>query len=168
MPHNPNPFTALQLKMLDEIRRNLIEIRDPHKEVLDNRSYEFYIEHTKKFGSIPKIRFKPNSMAVKAQIMKGIGYRPLSEKNGWKAARNAAASTFDKAWDNLMVRLIKAGRVLAAFNQNFTVEGQSVSELIRLVQGCIGPHRVDGSIADPDTARKSEPRSYMKKLAEVE
>ena len=168
MPHNPNPFTALQLKMLREIRGKLIEIRDPGREVLDNHSYEFYIEHTKKFGSIPKIRFKPNSMAVKEQIMKDIGYRPLTEKNGWKAARNAAASTFDKAWDNLMARLIKAGRILAVFNQNFTVEGQSVSELIRLVQRCIDPHHVEGSIASSKKVRESARRSYMEELAEVE
>ncbi len=167
MPHNPNPFTQMQIKLLKEIRQKLIEIRDHEKQVLDNQTYEFYIEHTKKHGSIPKIRFKPNSLAVKEQIMKNMGYRPMNEKSAWRTARNAAASAFDKAWDSLMSRLVKAGRILAAFNQHFSTKGQAVSDLIRLVQRCIEPDHVEGSIANPDKNRESEPRSYMEELAEV-
>ena len=74
MPHNPNPLTPLQERFLSAIRNKLIEIRNPRKDIEDYKSFDFYLEHTKKFGTIPKIRFKPNSLAVKEEIIKEVGY----------------------------------------------------------------------------------------------
>lgn len=168
MTHNPNPFTPLQERILQAIRKKLVEIRNPDKEVLDNCSYEFYIEHTKKFGALVKIRFRPNSLAIKEAIMRDVGYIPVAEKHGHIAARNAAASAFDKHWDNLMFRLIKSGKMLARLNLMFTEDGQAVSELITLVQHCIEPDKVDGKLHTLTKPKVQHQRSYMEELAEVQ
>ena len=111
MAYNPNPFTPLQERFLSAVRKKIVEIRDPNKEVQDYKSFDFYLEHTKKFGTIPKIRFKPNSLAVKQEIMNEIDYEPIVKKAHWRARRNAAAKLFDSHWDNLMFRLVKAGQL---------------------------------------------------------
>lgn len=139
MKPNPNPFTPLQEKFLNEVRSKLLEIRNPSKEIENNRSYEFYIEHTKTYGDIVKLRFRPNALTIKEEIMREVGYRPYAQKDTWQQARNAAASAFDKHWDNIIFRVIKGGRLLARINELFTAKSQPVAELIALVQECVAP-----------------------------
>jgi hypothetical protein len=168
MPFNPNPLTSLQERLLQSIRKKLVEIRKPDQDIDYLQDYEFYIEHTKKFGDIPKIRFRPNSLAMKEEIMQEIGYVPLVEKSDWRAFRNAAASAFDKHWDNMIFRLVKGARLLAQFNQMLSEDGQEVSELIRLVQHCIQPLQMDGRIKRRNYGDAPERKSYMEELREVE
>jgi len=168
MPPNPNPLTPLQERFLSAIRKKFVEIRNPHKEVEDYNSFDFYLEHTKKFGSIPKIRFKPNSLAVKEKIMKEVGYTPFTKKNHWRARRNAAAKVFDSHWDNLMFRLVKAGRMLAQFNQMFAEDRQTVSDLITLLQRCINPQDTEGKIHPKEPVIIKDCPSYAEELAQLD
>jgi hypothetical protein len=168
MPHNPNPLTPLQERFLSAIRKKLIEIRNPHKDIEDYKSLEFYLEHTKKFGNIPKIRFKPISLAMKEEIMKDVGYIPIIEKDHWRARRNAAAKAFDSHWDNLMFRLVKAGRMLAQFNQMFAEDRQTVSNLITLLQRCIDPEETEGKIHPKDPNPINNRPSYADELAQLD
>ena len=168
MLHNPNPLTPLQERFLSAIRNKFIDIRNPHKDVEGCRSFEFYLEHTKKFGTIPKIRFKPNSLAVKEEIMKDVGYIPIIEKDHWRARRNAAAKAFDSHWDNLMFRLVKAGRMLAQFNQMFAEDRQTVSNLITLLQRCIDPQETEGKIHPKDPHPIKDSPTYAEELAQLE
>ena len=167
MPFNPNPFTAFQTKLLESIRAKLIEIRNPEKEVLDDRHFEFYLENTKKFGPIPKIRFKPNALEMKNEIMTEAGYTPIKKKSSFKDQRNASASAFDKHWDAVMVGLIKSAKRIAIFNQTFALSGQEVSDLIQLVQSCISPGKAKGSIHNPDDERVQRD-SFIEKLRQME
>jgi len=171
MPPNPNPLTPKQERFLSAIRKKLIEIRNPHKDVEDYKGFEFYLEHTKRFGTIPKIRFRPNSLAVKEEIMKDAGYEPVAEKVHWRAKRNAAANAFDSHWDNLMFRLVKAGRMIALFNQRFAEDRQTVSDLITLLQHCIDPQETEteGKLHPKEsnhTNIKDSP-SYAEELAQM-
>jgi hypothetical protein len=166
MPLNPNPFTEKELMFLESLRSELSHIRDPHKEIDDTQDFSFYLQQTKKFGPIPKIKFTSNSLAAKERIMTNASYEPVTEKSGWRANRNASASAFDKTWDGLMFKLVKAGKVMTTFNQQFTLEGQGVSELITLVQGCIAHDNVEGNIHDPNTD-KTECKSYIEELDEL-
>ena len=168
MPHNPNPLTPLQERFLSAIRNKLIEIRNPHKDIEDYKSFDFYLEYTKKFGTIPKIRFKPNSLAVKEEIMKEVGYIPIVKKDYWLAKRNAAAKAFDSHWDNLMFRLVKAGRMLAQFNQMFAEDRQTVSTLISLLQRSINPEKIDGKIHPKDPHPIKDSPSYAEELAQLD
>lgn len=166
MPRNPNPFTKKERRFLESLRAELSRIRDPDKVIDDSQDFSFSLQQTQKFGVIPKIRFNANSLATKERIMNEAGYAPVTKKSSWRAKRDAAASAFEKTWDALMFKLVKAGKVMATFNQALTMEGQAVSELITLVQRCIAPDKVEGSIHDPNKA-KTEPRSYMDELHEV-
>jgi len=162
MPFNPNPFTKFQIHLLESIRSKLVEIRNPEKEVLDDRHFEFYLENTKKFGPIPKIRFKPNALNIKYEIMKEAGYTPIKKKSTFKAQRNTSASAFDKHWDAVMVGLIKSAKRIAIFNQTFALSGQEVSDLIQLVQSCISLGKAKGSIYNPDNERVQRDSSIEK------
>ena len=62
-----------------------------------------------------------------------------------------------------MFKLVKAGKVMTTFNQMLTMEGQGVSELITILQGCIVHEKVEGKIHDPDQD-KTEQRSYIDEL----
>jgi hypothetical protein len=166
MPYNQNPFTQKQERFLKALKSKLIEIRDPDKEVLDHRSFEFYVENTKKLGAIPKIRFRPSCM-IKEEIMKDVGYKPVAEIKTWKDRRNAAASAFDKYWDNLVFRLVKAGKMLATFNQMLTEENTDMSELIFLVQRCIVPEKVEHRIINFNQAQVNTSGSYIEELDEL-
>lgn len=168
MPHNPNPLTPLQERFLSAIRNKHIEMRNPHKEVEDYKSFDFYLEHTKNFGTIPKIRFKPNSLAVKEEIMLEIGYVPIVKKDHWRTRRNAAAKVFDSHWDNLMFRLVKAGRMLAQINQMFAEDRQTVSNLITLLQRCIDPEESKGKIHPKEPNPIKDSPSYAKELAQLD
>jgi len=167
MPFNPNPLTHFQAKLLEAIRDKLIEIRDPDKDVLDDRVYEFYLQNTKKFGPIPKIRFKPNALDIKQEIMIKAGYTPVTKKLSYKMQRNASASAFDKHWDAMMSGLIKSAKRIALFNQTFALDGQEVSDLIKLIQSCISPGKAKGSIHNPDDER-AQRDSFIEKLRQME
>ena len=167
MSFNPNPLTHFQAKLLETIRDKLIEIRDPDKEVLDDRTYEFYLQNTKKFGPIPKIRFKPNALDIKQEIMIKAGYTPVTKQSSYKAQRNASASAFDKHWDAMMSGLIKSAKRIAIFNQTFALSGQEVSDLIKLIQSCISPGKAKGSIHNPDDERVQRD-SFIEKLRQME
>jgi hypothetical protein len=166
MSFNPNPFTQLQIEFLKAIRNKMIEIRNPESEIIQNRDFEFTVECTKKFGAIPKIKFKSNSLEIKKEIMNMIGYKPVAEKKNWHDLRNAAASNFDKHWDNLMARLVKSGKMLATFNELFSEEGQSISEVIRLVQKCIDPMKLDGNL-NPKDNLLPQPKSCTDELNNI-
>jgi hypothetical protein len=166
MAFNLNTFTKFQKKLLIEIRHKLIEIRDPKKEVLDNRSFEFTIAQTKKFGPLPKLKLKPYSMAIKQEIMEAAGYQPVVKKDSFNAQKCASASAFDKHWDSLMVGLIKSARRVAVFNQTFAVEGQEVSDIIECVRKCIEPEKPEGKIHNQQKTKVSE-KSYIYKLKKV-
>jgi hypothetical protein len=168
MPFNPNPFTKFQLKLLESIRSKLIDIRNPEKEVLDDRHFEFYFENTKKFGPIPKIRFKPNALDIKYEIMNEAGYVPVRKKSSYKARRNAAASTFDKHWDAMMVGLIKSAKRIAVINHTFVLVGQNISEPIKLAQSCIMPQKATGKIYNPDFKETERQDSYIDRLKRME
>ncbi len=162
MPHNPNPFTPYQERFIAALRNKLIEIRDPGKDIDDSRDFEFYLEHTKKLGTIPKIRFRPNTLAIKEEIMNDMGYIPIAKKDHWRARRNNAANAFDSYWNNLIFRLVKAGKLIARFNQMFTEERSEVSTLIQLVQRCITPTDQDETEGKIHQKTDSEPRSQQK------
>ena len=167
MPFNPNPFTAFQTKLLESIRAKLIEIRNPVKEVLDDRHFEFYLENTKKFGPIPKIRFKPSALEMKNEIMTEAGYRPIKKKSSFKDQRNASASAFDKHWDAMMIGLLKSAKRIAVLNQTFAMAGQEISDLIKMVQSCIRPGKVTGYIYNPDNDGVKR-GSYIGRLKDME
>ena len=166
MPLNPNPFTKKELLFLESLRAELSRIRNPDKEIDERQDFSFYLQQTKKFGLIPKIKFGSNILATKERIMAEAGYEPVIEKRAWRAKRNASASAFDKTWDGLMFKLVKAGKVMTTFNQMLTMEGQGVSELITILQGCIAHEKVEGEIHDPDQD-KTEQRSYIDELNEL-
>ena len=167
MAYNPNPFTERQERFLKALRDKMVEIRDPNSAVLDNRWFEFFIQHTKKFGDIPKIRFRPNSAAIKEEIMLASGYKTVAGQKSWREKKFAAASAFDKNWDCLVFRLVKAGRMLAAFNQRFAEKGANLSRLISLVQECVAPEHLDGDIFDAKAQETSKGTSYLDELAQV-
>ena len=167
MSFNPNPLTHFQAKLLEAIRDKLIEIRDPDKEVLDDRTYEFYLQNTKKFGPIPKIRFKPNALDIKREIMIKAGYTPVTKQLLYKMQRNASASAFDKHWDAMMSGLIKSAKRIAIFNQTFALSGQEVSDLIKLIQSSISLGKAKGSIHNPDDERVQRD-SFIEKLRQME
>jgi hypothetical protein len=135
--------------------------------VLDDRHFEFYQENTKKFGPVPKIRFKPNALDIKYEIMKKAGYDPVRKKSSYKSRRNAAASAFDKHWDAMMVGLIKSAKRIAVINHTFALSGQEVSDLIKLVQSCISPGKAKDSIQNPDNERVQRD-SFIEKLRQME
>jgi len=167
MLHNPNPFTELQSKFLNRIHEELAAIRNPEKDVLDNRDFELYLEHTKTFGTIPKIRFIPNTQTIKEKIMSDVGYTPVTKKDTWQKRRDQAAGAFDKHWDNLMFRLKKAGVMFARLNELFTADGENVSELIHLIQLCINPKPLETKIY-PKSPRETKSQSYTRELSECE
>ena len=167
MSFNPNPLTHFQTKLLEAIRDKLVEIRDPDKEELDDRTLEFYLQNTKKFGPIPKIRFKPTALDIKQEIITKAGYTPVTKKSSHKAQRNAAASAFDKHWDAMMSGLVKSAKRIAIFNQTFALDGQEVSDLIKFVQSCISPEKAKASIHNTDN-EKVKRDSYIDRIKEME
>jgi hypothetical protein len=104
---------------------------------------------------------------IKEEIMKDVGYKPVAEIKTWKDRRNAAASAFDKYWDNLVFRLVKAGKMLATFNQMLTEENTDMSELIFLVQRCIVPEKVEHRIINFNQAQVNTSGSYIEELDEL-
>jgi len=73
MIRNPNPFTERQTCLLKAVQKKISEINDLDHEIITHESYEWFIEQTKQFGKIPKIRFYPNSCLAKAEIIEKAG-----------------------------------------------------------------------------------------------
>ena len=88
--------------------------------------------------------------------------------NALTLRRNAAAKAFDSHWDNLMFRLVKAGRMLAQFNQKFAEERQPVSNLITLLQRCIDPEESKGKIYPKQLDPIEDSPSYAEELAQLD
>jgi hypothetical protein len=152
------------MKFFKAVRKKMMEIRDPDKDYIDNRDFEFRNKRTKKFGKIPTIVFKENSMQIKYEIMTELGYSPMIYKTGYRQRRNMASSAFDKIWDNLAFRLVKSAKLLAIFNESFTLAGQEVAEIINLTQRCIKPTNPSGHIHHEDI---NEGPSYLDALDEM-
>ncbi|WP_419660501.1 uncharacterized protein Dvar_08590 [Desulfosarcina variabilis str. Montpellier] len=161
MPFNPNPFTEFQLKLLRGIREKLIEIRNPDKEVLDDKDFSYYVENSKKFGPIPKLRFKPNAQAIKHEIMTAAGYKPIAKKSSHKERIEAGATAFNKHWDSMMAGLIKSTKRIAIINQTFVEEGQLIAEIIRLIQMSITTKSHNRIIHNPNNTKEE---SYIDQI----
>jgi hypothetical protein len=146
MIRNPNPFTARQIKLLEAVRERIREIDNPDPEIITNESYEFNLEQTKQFGKIPKIRFRPNSCHIKAELVEKAGLADkvrqeqisqIRQKYGIKKARNGLANLFESEWNNIMFKAKKAAFALALINQRFSNDGQRVADPIDALQHII-------------------------------
>ena len=143
---NPNPFTVRQVRLLEAIRERVNQIEDPEPEVIWNESFEWREETTRQFGRIPKVRFRPHSGQIKAELVRQAGLvdadrekeiERLREKFGIRAARNKEARLFEAEWNNIMFKIKKAMFTVGFINQLFTSLDQSVSEPIRLLQDIV-------------------------------
>ena len=67
-----------------------------------------------------------------------------------------------------MFRLVKAGRMLAQFNQMFAEDRQTVSNLITLLQRCIDPQETEGKIHPKDPHPIKDSPTYAEELAQLE
>ena len=100
--------------------------------------------------------------------MNDVGYVPVKKKSSYKARRNAAASTFDKHWDAMMVGLIKSAKRIAVINHTFVLDGQNISEPIKLAQSCIMSLKITGKIYNPDFRKTERRDSYIDRLKRME
>jgi len=140
---NQNPFTERQIKLLNAVQDKIREINDPHPEVIRNESYEFFIQATKQFGKIPKIKFKPNCTQIKSELIIKADLRDyerqqeiaaIRKRYGIKQGRNREANLFESEWNNIMLKCKKATATLATINQLFANPRQIVSDPIALMQ----------------------------------
>ena len=143
MVRNLNPFTGRQTKFLQVIREKIRQISDPDPDIITHESYEFCIKNTKHFGKIPKLRFKPKSSQIKAEIVQKAGLvdenreaeiAEIRGKYGVQKARNGLAMLFESEWNNIMVKLKKSVFVAGYINQLFATEHQTLSEPTLLTQ----------------------------------
>lgn len=187
MVRNPNPLTDRQRKFLEAIREKIRQISDPDPQIITHESYDFYIENTKYFGKIPKLRFKPRSSKIKAEIVQKAGLVDQNReaeiveirgKYGVQKARNGLAMLFESEWNNIMVKLKKSVFVAGYVNQLFATEHQTLSELTLLTQWIVKSAyaplirmKWKPIIQGKDAAKKIKSESfkrYDEELAEVE
>jgi hypothetical protein len=161
---NMDPFTIKEEDFLVALRKRVIEIRNP-KDYIDGRDYRFYVENTKTFGSIPKIKFTPDAQVIKHEIMLDAGYKPVIMKARFKDRVKQAAKAFDSVWNRIFARQVRHGKEMAYINSQFTEIGQATSDLIRLIQICITPAQTGEPIQ-----RKNPPKvkSYADEIREIE
>jgi hypothetical protein len=140
---NPNPFTIRQIHLLEAIREKIRQINDSDAEVVVIESLEWRTEQTRQFGKIPKIRFKPYSSQIKAEILrqaklideaKEKEIVQIRQKYGVRAAKNKEARLFESEWNNIMFKIKKATFTVGFLNQLFSDPNQKVSEPIRIMQ----------------------------------
>lgn len=140
---NPNPFTARQIRLLEAVREKIRQINDPDPEVIVIQSFEWRTEQTRQFGKIPKIRFKPYSSQIKAEIVRQAGLVDearekeiiqLRRKYSVKATRNKEARLFESEWNNIMFKIKKATFTVGFLNQLFAWSDQKVSDPILIMQ----------------------------------
>ena len=186
---NPNPFTARQTRLLEAVREKICQINDPDPEIITHESYGWRIEQTKQFGKIPKIRFRPNSCQIKAELIEKAGLvdearqeqiSQLRRKYGIRKARNGLANLFESEWNNIMLKVKKATFTLALANLLFSKETETVSVPVALLQQIVMDEyapRIKGRkepIHSHFTPEKSEPhekggiRPYDEELAELD
>ena len=72
-PRNLNPFTDRQLRLLETVREKIRQLNDPNPEIIHHESFEWFIEQTRQFGKIPKIRFRPHCCQIKAELIESAG-----------------------------------------------------------------------------------------------
>jgi len=187
MVRNLNPLTNRQVRLLEAIREKIRQISDPDPEIIIHESYEFYTESTKHFGKIPKLRFKPRSSKIKAEIVQKAGLvdenreaeiAAIREKYGVQKARNGLAMLFESEWNNIMLKLKKSVFVAGYVNQLFATEHQTLSEPTLLIQWIVkneyAPQirtKCKPITQGRETAKGKEPegqKSYDEELAEVE
>jgi hypothetical protein len=68
----------------------------------------------------------------------------------------------------MMVGLIKGAKRIAVFNQTFVLDGQNISEPIKLAQSCIMPQNVTGKIYNSDFKETERRDSYIDRLKRME
>ena len=138
-----NPFTARQISFIEAIRKKLCQTNDPDPEIITDEAFEFYIEQTKNFGKIPKIRFKPHACRIKAEIIKTAGLFNETRENekarirqidGFRSSRNCMARLFESEWNNIMLKAKKSMITIGHINHLFTSEKQNLSDPVRLLQ----------------------------------
>jgi len=183
---NPQPFTDRQIRLLEAIREKIRQINDPDPEIITHESYEFYIEQTKQFGKIPKIRFRPNSGQIKAEIIEKAGLinesqnekkAEIRKKFGIREARNSKANLFESEWNNIMHKAKKATFTAAYINQLFATDHQTIAEPMQLLQRVVmdeyskqikAKKEIIHSKEKPETQENKGVRSYEEELMEVE
>lgn len=179
---NPNPFTARQIRLLEAIQQKLQEIDNLDPEIITNESYEFHTEQTKQFGKIPKLRFRPNSSQIKAEIIDSAGLidESLKEKKdeirtrfGIREARNAKANLFESEWNNIMLKAKKATFTVGLINQLLATSHQTVSEPMTLLQSIVmeeykGQIKTKNPPQKANSKENTEIKGYAQELAELE
>ena len=179
---NPNPFTARQVRLLEAIHNRIKEINNPDPDVITNESYEFHTEQTKQFGKIPKLRFRPRSAQIKAEIIVSAGLIDESQKEkkaeirarfGIREARNAKANLFESEWNNLIHKFKLAAATLGIANQTFATANQTVSEPIALLQSIVMEEyksqiKAKNPLQTAKPKENKEIKGYAQELAEME
>lgn len=179
---NQNPFTARQVRLLEAIQGRIQEINNPDPEVITNEGYEFHTEQTKQFGKIPKLRFRPNSSRIKAEIIISAGLIDESQKEkkaeiraqfGIKEARNAKANLFESEWNNIMFKAKKATFTVGLINQLMATDLQPVSTPMALLQSIVmeeynGQIKTNNPIQTANPKENREIKGYAQELAELE
>jgi len=179
---NPNPFTARQVRLLEAIHNRIREINNPDPEVITNESYEFHTEQTKQFGKIPKLRFRPNSSRIKAEIVDSAGLidESLKEKKaeirakfGIREARNAKANLFESEWNNIMLKAKKATFTVGLINQLLATSHQTISSPMALLQSIVmeeykGQIKTNNPLQTANPKENREIKGYAQELAELE
>jgi len=175
---NPNPFTERQICLLESIREKIREINDPDPEIFTHESYQWFAEQTKEFGQIPKIRFRPNSCKIKAELLERAGLLDKSREDelaqirqryGVREARNREARLFESEWNNIMLKAKKAMVTAGVISQLFATDNQIVSDPVKLLQSIIMHEYASQIIVKREPIHPSENRKpdKMQKSEEV-
>lgn len=139
---NPNPFTERQIRLLRAVHEKIRQIDDPDPEIIRNETYEWHIQLTKQFGKIPKIRLKPNSGQLKADLIRCAGLANESDqekisqirrKYGITMARSRKARLFEAEWNNIMFKIKKGVFTVGFLNQLFAFN-QPLADPIKQLQ----------------------------------
>jgi hypothetical protein len=186
---NPNAFTKRQIRLIKAVRDKVREINDPDPEIITDETYEWRYEQTRQFGRIPKIRFKPYSSQVKAELVRQAGFidddrerqlERLRLKYGVGSARNKEARLFESEWNNIMFKIKKAAFAVGFINQIFSGSDQKVAEPIRITQEIVleefslqlkarqKPIHVADSDRPAETRKNKGIRPYDQQLAALE
>ena len=186
---NPNAFTERQIRLIEAVRDKISEINDPDPEIITDMTYEWRSEQTQQFGRIPKIRFKPYSGQIKAELVRKAGLiddgrerqlEQLRRKYGVRSARNKEARLFESEWNNIMFKIKKATFTVGFLNLVFSGTEQKVAEPIRILQEIVmeefspqlktrqKPIYADDSVKPPETPKNKGIRPYDQQLAALE
>ena len=179
---NPNPFTVRQVRLLEVVRDRIQEIDNPDPDIISNESYRFYTEITKQFGKIPKIRFRPNSSQIKAEVIDSAGLINESHKEKKaeirakfeiREARNSKANLFESEWNNIMLKAKKATFTLALINQLMATGQQPISEPLSQLQSIVmdeykGQIKTTDKSQTVNSIENKEIKGYADELAELE